>query len=363
MKNIIIKYKEIIISIIIILVFSGISGFNYFNKYKSFSDNSNKPSSKEDSNKLINIESNSYDCEKSWNITTNKADGDIEYIEFIDKDIGYMYKIKDVAMTMAWGSISKTTDGGKTWKEVSFGINERFKRNSQVKFFDYYLGFITMPYNGDNSCELYVTTNGGETFNKVEVEHTELDDKQFKWEEIYDSYNMPTKENGIYYLEVGQGTDGDYAGGNSIIYYSYNGISWTTEELEKQYQQNWKKQISERVENRDRDIFLKDFENYDPSSSEIKLSQVEAEKIAEIGFKEINETIGEAGDKERQTVTIEKAIANNLFTDIPASYHKIYKNIKRMCYVFIRENDMGCGSKVYVDATTGLIIGGECFGD
>ena len=31
--------------------------------------------------------------------------------------------------------------------------------------------------------------------------------------------------------------------------------------------------------------------------------------------------------------------------------------------IFIRENDMGCGSMVYIDVTTGLIIGGQCFGD
>ena len=31
--------------------------------------------------------------------------------------------------------------------------------------------------------------------------------------------------------------------------------------------------------------------------------------------------------------------------------------------VFTRENNMGCGAKVYVDVTTGLIIGGQCFGD
>ena len=43
--------------------------------------------------------------------------------------------------------------------------------------------------------------------------------------------------------------------------------------------------------------------------------------------------------------------------------HEVYQNILRKCYVFTRENDMGCGSSVYVDVTTGLIIGGECFGD
>ena len=42
---------------------------------------------------------------------------------------------------------------------------------------------------------------------------------------------------------------------------------------------------------------------------------------------------------------------------------EIYKNIVRKCYVFIREDSLGNGSMVFVDVTTGLIIGGECFGD
>ena len=62
-----------------------------------------------------------------------------------------------------------------------------------------YLGFITMPYNGGGSCKLYVSQDGGNSFNLVEVDYVELEDTQFKWTEIYDYYNMPTKENGKYH--------------------------------------------------------------------------------------------------------------------------------------------------------------------
>ena len=69
------------------------------------------------------------------------------------------------------------------------------------------------------------------------------------------------------------------------------------------------------------------------------------------------------GEKENQTIRIEDVVANNFFTADHNLISKIYSNIKRKCYVFIRENDMGCGAMVYVDVTTGLIIGGQCFGD
>ena len=41
----------------------------------------------------------------------------------------------------------------------------------------------------------------------------------------------------------------------------------------------------------------------------------------------------------------------------------MYKNIIRKCYIVRRENEMGNGIKIYVDVTTGLIIGGAAFGD
>jgi hypothetical protein len=42
---------------------------------------------------------------------------------------------------------------------------------------------------------------------------------------------------------------------------------------------------------------------------------------------------------------------------------KTYDTIQRPCYIFTRTNDMGCGVRIYVDAVTGLIIGGDAFGD
>ena len=61
--------------------------------------------------------------------------------------------------------------------------------------------------------------------------------------------------------------------------------------------------------------------------------------------------------KENQIIRIEEVVANNFFTMNHTLINKIYSNIKRKCYVFTRENNMGCGAKVYVDVTTGLIIG------
>lgn len=417
MKIIISKYKEIIVSGIIILAVLTMIGINFYHEYKKeININDSKDISTSDKNQF---EKNSYyiennklyisydgeniievpgdfsemqkyedetyqiseiktvfyyilenkeylvysdDCGKNWNTIERERDGTIKYIEFISKDTGYRYEIKDVAMTIAYGVISKTIDGGKTWQDIYSGIDGVFKTDSKVKFFDNYIGFITMPNNGGDTCELYVTQDGGITFDKVQVEYMELEDTELKWTDIYDYYNIPIKQNGCYYLEISQGADGDYKGGKSLEYYSYNGLSWTTEEIEKNNREKFDNEFDARVESRSDKIFLKNFENYNPSSSEIKIPQSEAEKIADIGFEEAG-TIGEIGEKESQTFRIEEVIANNFFTMDHDCISKQYNNVRRRCYVFIRENEMGCGAMVYVDVTTGLIIGGQCFGD
>lgn len=302
------------------------------------------------------------DSGKNWNTVELTKNGSIKYLEFFNKDVGIMYEIEDVAMTVAFGSICKTSDGGNTWENVSDGIDDIFKTDSEVKFFDQYLGFITMPNNGGNSCELYNTQDGGKTFSKVEVKYIELEDTDLEWNEIYDYYYIPVKEYSTYYLKIGQGADGDYKGGNSIEYISYTGSDWSTNELQKNSLEKMHEEFDKRVANRSDEIFLKDFENYNPESSEIKISQSKAEKIADIGFEEAG-IIGESGEKESQIMTMEEVIANNFFTMNHNCINEIYTNVKRKCYVFTREDDMGNGSKVYIDVTTGLIIGGQCFRD
>lgn len=235
---------------------------------------------------------------ESWNTTQLNQNENIQYIEFFSNDIGIMYEIQDVAMSVAFGGIKVTNDGGKTWNIVSNGINDTFKRDSKVKFYTKDLGYLTMPYNG----------------------------------------------------------------GDSIRLYSYTGFGWNNKEIEKQNLEELKTKFNERVTNRSDKIFLKDFENYKPENNDAKISQIEAEKIAEIGFNEAD-TIGTSGEKDIQVVRIEEKTANNFFTMDYGCKQEIYNNIVRKCYVFVREDSLGNGAMVFVDVTTGLIIGGECFGD
>lgn len=119
------------------------------------------------------------------------------------------------------------------------------------------------------------------------------------------------------------------------------------------------------VKNLDKNIFLTDFENYKLENNDVKISESKAKEMAQKGFEESKKRIAGEGadDKDSETVKIEQINANNYFTRLSDQSDKIYKEISRKCYIIQRENDMGNGISIYVDVTTGLIIGGEAFGD
>lgn len=145
----------------------------------------------------------------------------IQSIQFLNSDVGYIFEFLDVAMGTAFGKILKTTDGGKTWNTVSYGIGEEgnqvFKTSSKLYFVTGEIGFLTMPHTAGEYSDLYMTKDGGNQFSQVILEEND----------IYDYYFLPEIKDGKLILEISQGSDGDYHGGDSKIYLSDdNGNSW-----------------------------------------------------------------------------------------------------------------------------------------
>lgn len=176
----------------------------------------------------------------NWNTVELQDNASIQNIHFINSNLGYMLEFKDVAMSSAWGVLRKTIDGGKTWQAIDckFDSDEKniFRTSSQIRFFNENLGFVTMPLSGGMQCELYITKDSCKTFEKLKVPEGKLDENvmnpaNLSWNDIYDTYNLPTIKDGILYLEVGQGADGDYNGGDTKLYISNDdGKTWSLKE-------------------------------------------------------------------------------------------------------------------------------------
>lgn len=160
------------------------------------------------------------DMGNNWNTVEIENKSSIQNIQFINSNIGFMLKFEDIAMGVAFGKISKTVDGGINWTDIYLGIGNDekiFKTSSQIKFFNENVGFLTMPLTGGESCELYITKDGGNSFNKLKIIESD----------VYDYYNIPTLKENLLNIKITQGSDGDYNGGDYKVYYSKdNGNSW-----------------------------------------------------------------------------------------------------------------------------------------
>ena len=142
----------------------------------------------------------------------------------------------------------------------------------------------------------------------------------------------------------------------------YVGIQGSSSEVSYD---NFDKEYDEAVENLDPIFFATDFENYKQNDSDMYLTNREVSGIAEKGFEESSKRIaGEGADnKESETIKKEEIVPNNYFTRKYNEPDKTYQGLKMEAFVVTRENEMGNGIKVYIDPTTGLIVGGKAFGD
>ena len=104
----------------------------------------------------------------------------------------------------------------------------------------------------------------------------------------------------------------------------------------------------------DKTYFVIDPENYKPDhENKTKISsQDKIKQIAQIGFDESAKRIAGEGaeNKASEKITTETVSPNNYFTRLHSEYDKV-------------TNEMGCGIKIYIDSVSGLIIGGDAFGD
>ena len=107
---------------------------------------------------------------------------------FINDITGYRLNVVDAACGSRFYNFEKTKDGGTTWTEVN---GDPFDQNMGVPngllFFTNDFGFAGLTYASEDFSMLYVTKDGGETFERLELPLdtvTELPSESADW--IYD---------------------------------------------------------------------------------------------------------------------------------------------------------------------------------
>lgn len=142
--------------------------------------------------------------------------GDYEKEVFLeDGKIGYRMVVTDAALGSRCYALLKSTDGGESWQMESGTPFPEMGQGIDFTFLNEEFGFATLSHNGGDEAYLFVTENGGKSYEKVVMQGiiVTLDDGTTY--NPYDYPQMPYEEDGKLYVLCGQGMDGDYNGGDA----------------------------------------------------------------------------------------------------------------------------------------------------
>ena len=138
----------------------------------------------------------SKDKGESWQTEEIPSGGNIKSIKFPNADVGYILEFSDEVMSDACGAIYKTTNGGKSWDKVYTGVynghDSSFSTGTKMVFANENVGFITMPDIQGEVSDLYITKDGGVTFEKLNLSTNSK----------CDYYHIPTIENGEIHIKI-----------------------------------------------------------------------------------------------------------------------------------------------------------------
>ena len=163
-----------------------------------------------------------------WDGTDNTGeDASYDFMDFYDGSyekeclvgdgmIRYRMVVEDAALGSRFYGLLKSTDGGKTWKMSNPDpFDQQMGMGIDFIFLDEEFGFATLMHNGGDEADLYVTEDGGGSYQAVEVEAYMVTLENGDVYAPYDYPQMPYEEDGVLCLLCGQGADGDYAGGDA----------------------------------------------------------------------------------------------------------------------------------------------------
>lgn len=136
--------------------------------------------------------------------------------EIEDGSIRYRMVVTDAAAGSRLYGLLKSVDAGATWSVVSLDpFAGQTGMGIAFTFLDEDFGFASLVHNGGTEAELYITEDGGYSYTPVTIQEITVSlDNGYRYVP-YDYPQMPYQKDGSLFLMCGQGTDGDYEGGDA----------------------------------------------------------------------------------------------------------------------------------------------------
>lgn len=147
----------------------------------------------------------------------------VDSIIFKGTKKGYRLSVVDAALGTQYYSLEQTMDNGNTWKELnSDPFNGTGGMGASLEFLDEQTGALFLGRNAGASGEVFLTTDGGKTTTKLELDIQEVQIGNTSVQ-VYDTPNNLERDGQNLILTVGQGSDGDYNGNDTIKLISEDG--------------------------------------------------------------------------------------------------------------------------------------------
>lgn len=132
-----------------------------------------------------------------------------------DGTVRYRMVVMDAALGHRAYGLLKSTDGGESWELFSptpFG--QQMGMGIDFVFLSEDFGFATLTHSGGDEAVLYVTEDGGLSYQETVMQGYTVSLEDGYTYNPYDYPQMPYEEDGVIYVLCGQGADGDYDGGD-----------------------------------------------------------------------------------------------------------------------------------------------------
>lgn len=152
--------------------------------------------------------------------------------------IRYRMVVVDAALGSRLYGLIKSQDDGRTWEEVSLDpFDSQLGLAVDFTFLDEQVGFATLAHNGGDNADLYITEDGGNHYEPVVIEEKLFALSDGTMYAPYDYPQMPYESGGVLIMLCGQGSDGDYNGGDQEAMAQYQstdgGHTFTFQNLKK----------------------------------------------------------------------------------------------------------------------------------